>query len=264
MLKRDQLHSSIYDSTVARKNALRTPERTTVRYELELYHNDRGICFVDGKAYPVRRGMLLCARPGQVRYSQLPIRSSYVWVQPDGALEAVLNTLPVCTYLEDPEAVEQLLRLFDALRSCLSRDLPEPEGTVAGNHHLLAVLEMCLKLCRSSNRSPVRARLIREAYRYMDGHYCENCTLSEIAQAVHVSANHLHTVFMHSEGKTPYEYVTEKRIEKAKAMILSGDHGLAQIALETGFCSQSHFAAVFKKITGQTPAQYRRQLFDLN
>ena len=95
----------------------------------------------------------------------------------------------------------------------------------------------------------------------MDKHYCESCTLAQIAEAVHLSANHLHRIFVESEGRTPYEYVTEKRIEKAKTLILMGKHSLAQVALETGFCSQSHFTVVFKKSEGQTPAQYRKQLF---
>ena len=264
MLKNEILRCSIYDSTVARKNMIRTPERTVRYYELEVYHTESGTCFVDGTAYPITRGMLLCARPGQVRYSHLPIRSSYVWVSPDPDTEAVLNALPVCTHVDDPQAAEQLLTLFDGLRSSLSAQLPEPEGAVSRSRQLLAILEVWLQQCRSRDHSPVRSRLIREACRYMDSHFCESCRLSEIAAHVHVSANHLHTVFLHSEGKTPYEYVTRKRIEKAQAMILAGDHSLAQIALETGFCSQSHFAAVFKKITGQTPARYRGQLFDLN
>ena len=53
MINSEQLHCGIYDSTLSRKYMTRTPVRETVRYELELYHNDKGICFVDGAAYPV-------------------------------------------------------------------------------------------------------------------------------------------------------------------------------------------------------------------
>ena len=97
----------------------------------------------------------------------------------------------------------------------------------------------------------------------MDKHFCQSCTLQEMAQQLHVSANHLHTVFVQSEKITPYEYVLEKRIERAKTLILMGESSMAQIALETGFCSQSHFTAAFKKKTGQTPARYRKNLFDI-
>ena len=207
--------------------------------------------------------MLLCARPGQVRYSQLPIRSSYIWILPEGDVAWVLEKLPVCTYIDSPETVELLLHLFTNLHSAMTGQLPEPEYTVTMNSILLELLHSCLTLCRGENRRPMANRMIREAYMYMDKHFCESCTLEQIATHVHVSANHLHTVFLQSEGMTPYEYITKKRIERAKTLILLGESSLAQIALETGFCSQSHFTAAFKKSTGQTPARYRKQLFDI-
>jgi AraC-like DNA-binding protein len=261
MLKNEQLRCGVYDSTVARKTETRTPQRTTVRYELELYHTQSGICYVDSDSYPVRRGMLLCTRPGQRRCSQLPIRSSYLWLVPDPDTEAVLQSLPVCTYLEDPEQIESLLQLFSKLYTVLAEDRLTLQRTVAANALLLQILQSCMSL--SGGKRAVTGRLVREARAYMDAHFCEDCTLEAVAEHVHVSANHLHTVFLRSEGKTPFAYVLEKRLEKAKERILRGESSLAQIALDTGFCSQSHFTAAFKKSTGQTPARYRKQLFDI-
>lgn len=263
MLSNEQLRCGIYDSQVSQRYKNRTPERVVTRFELELYHSGTGISYIDGQAYPVRRGMLLCARPGQLRYSQLPIRSSYIWILPEGDVAWVLEKLPVCTYIDSPETVELLLRLFTNLHSAMTGQLPEPEHTVTMNSILLELLHSCLTLCWGENRRPMASRMIRDAYRYMDKHFCESCTLEQIATHVHVSANHLHTVFLQSEGMTPYEYITKKRIERAKTLILLGESSLAQIALETGFCSQSHFTAAFKKSTGQTPARYRKQLFDI-
>lgn len=261
MLKNEQLRCGVYDSTVARRNQTHTPQRTTVRYELELYHNHGGTCYVDKDAYPVRRGMLLCTRPGQRRSSQLPIRSSYIWLLPDPDTEAVLQSLPICTYLEGSEQIDALLRLFSRLHTVLEGTQPPLQITVAANALLLQILQSCMRLS-SGSKHPVSSRLVREAKAYIDAHFCESCTLEQIADYVHISANHLHTVFLRAEGKTPFAYVQEKRVEMAKQQIFQSESSLAQIALETGFCSQSHFTAAFKKITGQTPAQYRRDLFD--
>ena len=261
MLNKEKLRCGIYDSLVSQKYRGVTPVRKVTRYELELYHTDSGVSYVDGEAFPVKRGMLLCARPGQHRHSQLPIRSSYIWVAAEEREAAILEQLPLCTYIEDPESLEALFRAFARLHRCALTSAPEPEGTVEYNLHFLALLQLCLQLTRGSSHQPVRNRLIREAYRYMDTHYCESCTLAQIAESVHISANHLHTVFLDSEGFTPYDYITKKRIEKAKTLILMEDMSMAQIALETGFCSQSHFTAVFKKQTGMTPVRYKKHLF---
>ena len=263
MLKKEQLRCGVYDSLVAQMRENRSALRVVTRYELELYHTDSGVSYIDSEAYPVRRGMLICAKPGQQRCSQLPIRSSYFWVMPECDVAWVLDMLPVCIYISDVETIEALLRLFSRLYSCTTGAAWSAERTLECNRLLLEILQICLRQCHEDDKLQIVSHSIREAYHYIDRHYCESCTLSEIAEAVHLSPNHLHRVFVESEGCTPYEYVTQKRIEKAKTLILMGEHSLAQVALETGFCSQSHFTAIFKKHTGKTPAQYRKQLFSM-
>ena len=176
----------------------------------------------------------------------------------------VLDKIPACFYIEEDETVEALLQLFTRLHSYTAGADWSAERAVESNRLLLEILKILLGMCREGDKPQPVNHIIRQAYRYMDRHYCENCPLSKIAEAVHLSANHLHQMFLKSEGFTPYEYVMGKRIEKAKTFILTGDRSLAQIALETGFCSQSHFTAIFKKHTGQTPAQYRTQLFSFS
>ena len=261
MLNKEQLYCGVYDSLVSQKGKSRSPMRRVSLYELELYHTDSGVSYIDGEAYPVRRGMLICAKPGQQRCSQLPIRSSYLWITPDSDVAWVLDKLPVCSYIDDEQTLDVLLKLFTRLHSCTAGAVWSAEQAVECNRLLMEILQIYLRQCREGDKPQLVSHTIREAYRYMDKYYCENCSLAEIAEAVHLSANHLHRVFVESEGRTPYEYVMEKRIEKAKTLILMGEHSLAQVALETGFCSQSHFTATFKKSTGQTPAQYRKQLF---
>ena len=173
MLNDKQLRCGIYDSTVARRTVSRTPERIPVRYEIELYHTNTGICYVDGVAYPTRRGMLLCIRPGQKRNSQLPIRSSYIWLTPDPDTETVLRRLPVCTYLEDPEATDALFLLFTRLHSAAVEVMPEEERIVCMNAAFYQILQNILRLCRGGDQSPVAKRLVREAKGYIDDHFCE-------------------------------------------------------------------------------------------
>ena len=263
MLKKKDLRCSVYDSLVAVGHKSRTPLRTADRYELELYHTDTGIAHVDDKPYPIRKGMLLCTRPGQRRYSHLPIRCSYIWL-PAGSEEGqALETLPSCTYIEDPQVVDTLLRDFTLLHSNLVSAETGPEAKVYRNRLLLEILQICMQQCRATSQPPAADRMIRDACHYMDRHFTENCTLTRVAGHLHISTGYLHTSFLRSTGCTPYEYVTQKRIDKAKKMILMGEASMAQIALETGFCSQSHFGSVFKKATGLTPAQYKKQLFEM-
>ena len=56
--------------------------------------------------------------------------------------------------------------------------------------------------------------------------------------------------------------MTDKRVRRAKRLIAAGERSMLEIALETGFCSQSHFNKVFREATGFTPAAYRRRLLE--
>ena len=58
-------------------------------------------------------------------------------------------------------------------------------------------------------------------------------------------------------GKSPYAYVVECRIEEAKRQLLETGASLAEIALATGFGSQSHFTTRFRRSTGVTPRVFR-------
>ena len=84
--------------------------------------------------------------------------------------------------------------------------------------------------------------------------------LAEIAEALHVSPSYLHATFKRSVGATPARIVTARRIDKAKRLIAAGEKSMLEIALEVGFCSQSHFNKVFLKECGITPATYKKEL----
>ena len=56
--------------------------------------------------------------------------------------------------------------------------------------------------------------------------------------------------------------MTKKRVEQAKKQIMAGEKTMLEIALECGFCSQSHFNKVFKEQTALTPVEYRKKLLE--
>ena len=57
---------------------------------------------------------------------------------------------------------------------------------------------------------------------------------------------------------SPSAYVTQVRINAAKALLRTTDKRISDIAVETGFCDHSHFIKAFRAATGQTPNEFRR------
>ncbi|MCX5816957.1 MAG: AraC family transcriptional regulator [Proteobacteria bacterium] len=98
-------------------------------------------------------------------------------------------------------------------------------------------------------------RAVKTVLEYLDAHFTENVTLSELTDITNISEFHLLRLFRDEVGLPPHAYLIQKRINYAKNM-LSQRLTIAQTALETGFADQSHFTRRFKKIMGITPGQY--------
>lgn len=266
-LPKEELQCGVFDSTILRRGHAKSQDHKVVYYELELFHTASGVSHVENGRYPTRRGMLLCAKPGQIRHSEFPVRCSFLRVKAgvDADVDRLLSAAPDCFYIEDEGKVEELMGLFAKMGTYSVSSVPKELNTVRMNAGLAEILYRCMRLWQGSHETVVDApinRIVRDAYEYINENFSGDCSLKSIAKALHVSPNYLHTVFRQSVGSTPFEVVIERRIDKAKKLIVTGEKTILQIALETGFCSQSHSNKVFKEKTGQTPSAYRRSLLE--
>ena len=259
------IYCGIFNSTVISRSTRQTRERTVAFYEIELFHSHLGVSHIDGKAYQTERGMLLCAKPGQKRFSIFPVKCSFIRIFTDGLdpeLAKLLESLPNITYIEDNSETDKLLGLFARLGLLFTVD-PDSYTAMRINSLFYEIMGNIVKICsitEGQEEPLISLRCVREAYEYINENYSRSCTLNKIADAVSISPNYLHSVFTATIGMTPLEYVTKKRIERAKQLIMIGDNSMLEIALTVGFCSQSHFNKVFKQKTGMTPAEYKKEL----
>lgn len=269
LLTEAQLSSGVFDSTIMRGQKEQSQRRRVECFELEIFHTNSGTSYVNEKAHPVRRGMLLCVKPDSIRYSKFPVRCSFIRFFPTAGktedIESILHSIPDCLYVDDPALLEELLSLFARLSTYLISSSPDTHIMLKANTAFLEILSIYLSICGEANKpltdTPMY-RPIREVHEYINEHFAADCSLKKLAATVNLSPNYLHTIFKESVGLTPYEYVMSKRIDRAKALIMTGEKSMLEIAIETGFCSQSHFNKVFKAQTGTTPANYRKQIWD--
>lgn len=118
---------------------------------------------------------------------------------------------------------------------------------------LQAAFEIRERASSSQNR-----KLISRAIAYIDENYMhDSLSLNTVAAEAEVSANYLSAVFSQSMKKTFVEYVTEKRMEKAKKLLKSTSLSSGEIAARTGYKDSHYFSFVFKKTQGMSPREYR-------
>lgn len=105
---------------------------------------------------------------------------------------------------------------------------------------------------------PRRERLA-PALTLIDEHLAEDLPVARAARTVAMSPSHFRRYFKQVVGQSYVRYVHRRRIERACELIANTDLSLYQIAIEVGFCDQSYFGLVFRRLLNTTPAAYRRK-----
>ena len=88
-----------------------------------------------------------------------------------------------------------------------------------------------------------------------------NLGLEELAKLSDLSPYYFSRLFKQSTGFSPYQYISQQRIARARQLLQDTGMAIAQVALHCGFSSQSSFSKTFRKAVGITPRQYRQSFF---
>ena len=107
-------------------------------------------------------------------------------------------------------------------------------------------------------------RYSRQVVRCMDyitQHLHDRLTMEILAEYVQLSETYLSRLFKKETGQSVSEYIRDKRIEEAQALLRFSEKSSVEIATDLGFSSHSYFISIFKKVTGETPREYREKYF---
>jgi AraC family transcriptional regulator len=95
---------------------------------------------------------------------------------------------------------------------------------------------------------------------YIEANLEGDLTIDRMASIACLSKYHFARAFRQAVGQPPHRYVSAKRLERAKALLIQGDRSLTDIALALSFSCQANFTRAFRQATGQTPSKYVRSL----
>ncbi|MFD0671439.1 AraC family transcriptional regulator [Cohnella sp. GCM10027633] len=110
-----------------------------------------------------------------------------------------------------------------------------------------------------SRRSAHRAE-IAEVIRHMQARYAEPIDLQALPRIGHFSPNYFRKLFKEATGRTPLEYLTHLRMEKAKELLQAGTHSVGKISALVGYEDIHYFSKLFKKLEGMSPKSYAASL----
>lgn len=132
---------------------------------------------------------------------------------------------------------------MDALATALA-------ARIVRNHSSLA------RPARSA-RAAMPGRKLKLILGFIEDNLGRDLGLKEIASAADLSVSHFKTLFRKSLGVPPHQYLIRRRVERAALQLRKGTMPIGQVALENGFCHQSHLSSHIRRVMGVTPQELR-------
>ena len=162
-------------------------------------------------------------------------------------------------FFEDSTLWTTAIKLKSALES---NNLPATylEALVSVLAHELSCLGQKPTLLLPENRGGLAGWQMRAVTAYLEEHLNENVSLVTLARLAGLSQHHFCRAFKQSVGIPPHGYHLRRRIEHAKVLLSDLATSITDVGSSLGYSNLSSFSLAFRKITGQAPSRFRKNL----
>jgi AraC family transcriptional regulator len=192
-----------------------------------------------------------------------PLESTHIYLRsdlfagPDGSPGVISGLAPM---LGDQDAV--LEHLASAIGDTITGGLPASSLFVDPIAQAIANRFVTINFHKPSTEAGKHPNLLsgRQMARireFVDANIDSDIRLDHLAELCGRSTEYFVRLFKATSGVSPYQYVLNLRIERARALLADETLSLAEIALACGFSHQEHFTRMFRRFTGITPGRYR-------
>lgn len=192
-----------------------------------------------------------------------PTLSLNVWFA-DARIEAAASSMriPATAGSFRPLISQEDARLF-ALAQLVQAEIhtPEPDNLFADSLAAAMTTRLLqhsglIEVMRAS--STLSRRQLGRVLEYVEAHLDGDVRLATLASLAGLSESHFRVLFRQTVGQPVHQFVVDRRLERARALLESGQAPIAEIAAECGFCHQSHMAKAMRRKWSVTPAQMAR------
>lgn len=238
-------------------------------YHFIIFHSKPPKAIVNGNIYSFRKGSLISLEPGAcitvlVNEKNNTCKYIAISVKKEFINRLGLESFGIETLKFDRFENKYCNYLLDAINNF------ENEILVYGNGPSLMLesleIQLAILLIRNSlsdniyldKNNELYDDYIKESIVYMHKYYSGNITIGDICREIYLSSSHFKRIFKSKTGKTPYRFLTEVRIEKAKEMLKDKKRPIHEVARLCGFVNQGNMSTIFKKHIGISPSEFRK------
>lgn len=239
------------------------PKHFHESYGIGLSDRGTGVIHCQGTKYTTPPGQLIFFHPGEVHSGyaneQEPWTYRMMYLDITLVSKVLEGYSPTVSFPETTFCNKAIAAAF-----ILTHDLfTQSASTLEHEAFLHNFVKLLVQQTKNQSRTEQTVRdfktvkLVRE---YLEENYRDNISITTVANLTGLSPNYLVTAFRREVGIPPHSYQTQVRVQRAK-YDLHTQKPLAQVAIDAGFCDQSHFNRCFKRLVGVTPGYYRESNF---
>lgn len=242
-------------------------------FEICIFISGDVLYYIDGKSYTVRRGDILYISNRELhrlkvlspaKYERIVIHFNSQYLEnlgPDSLtiLDFIVQKEPGTENKIDGFQIEEagIDTILRRIEEYATSDLPERHIMI---EMLFVEFLVALKTVIRETSQPVSAanhqdKRVTEIMEYIRQNLDTRMSLDFFAERLHINKYHLCHLFKRETGFTIFEYISNKRIIKAKEYLLQGIP-VIEACYQVGFTDYANFYKIFKRITGTTPRRF--------
>ncbi len=238
-------------------------------YEFYISLSNDFLIKIENRKRVVEKGKLFAINPLQVHGpSQIILNDDFITIQVN---KEFLNNIHFSIY-KKKEAVfnNDSYKINDDFLNLIFFFIIESKLRQKGHALMIDCLEkqitvLILRFFKK-NKSKKKTGVVQfkdnilNSINFLIDNFNKDLNLKQVADISNLSTYHFIRVFKTETGKTPYKFLLDIKIEKAKYLLSDSSKSIAEICYACGFANQSHFAKVFKKYFCKTPSAYRKEI----
>lgn len=248
-------------------------EHTHKYFELYYLHSGNCVFSVNSTLYPLSAGDAFLVSPNDCHFTRyegdIPCERTTVYFYPEQLLSNVLTLVPDLADLLKKSGKIVLVKEKQKVIEAVLRNMYE-EGTQTDEYAptllSLQLSTLMVQIKRNGyfvyeeakKKAPIGDD-IEAVMEYINLNYHLPITLVEIAKMANLSPTYLSKKFRRITGVTFKEYLNYIRIRRASQALLTTDDSITQIATDCGFNGSNYFKDIFRKTTGFSPREFRKQ-----
>jgi len=151
------------------------------------------------------------------------------------------------------------ISLYNELKAVMDNIYDSSQDTsLSSKFSIIGLIYEFFSILLKNSTPDRKTDLISASLKIIDYNFCSNITIEKIAEYLHVDPAYFSRKFTEIMQLSPKKYILNKRIERAKELLLSTSASIFEISNSVGYEDQFYFYRIFKKYTNLSPSEYRK------